>query len=69
MTALVGVPVAESGPAGDLGEPPVEVVAGVLTAVRVAEHEVVVLPVVARGEPFCSLGFPVCSQGGYRVLG
>jgi hypothetical protein len=60
---------AESGAAGHLGEPPVECVAGVLAAVGVAEHEVVVLPVFAGGEPLGGLALPMRSQHGDSALG
>jgi hypothetical protein len=45
MASAVDVPVVQ---AGGSAEPPVERVAGVLDAVLVAEHEVVVLPGLAR---------------------
>ena len=68
VTSLVGVPVSESGAAGHLGEPPVEVVAGVGTPVRVAEHEVV-LPVLTCGEAFGCLPLPVRPERGDGAFG
>ena len=69
VPALVGVPVADSGPPGHPPEPPVEGVAGVHAAVLVAEDEVAVLPGGTGGQPFGSLGFPVGLKGGDGALG
>ena len=49
---LVSVPVAGTGSAGDLAEPPVERVAVILASVLLAEHQVAVLPEFTCGEPF-----------------
>lgn len=59
MPGFVGVPVADTGELGDLGEPPVECVAGVGPAVFVAEDQAVVLPGFAGGETLGGLAFPV----------
>src|SRR6266566_244577 len=69
VTSLMSVPVPDAGPPGHLAEPPVERVARVHAAVLVTEHEILVLPGGASGQPFGRLALPVRLERGHGALG
>ena len=68
MAAFVGVPVADAGLAGHLGEAPVEGVGRVHGAVLVVEDEVVGVPGFAGRSALGVLPGPVCLECGDGAL-